>query len=975
MSLDFTGTERFQVLSRLGAGGMGVVYAAYDREQRARVALKTLKEPSPEALLRLKTEFRALQEIRHRNLVALGELHEAGGRWFFTMEFVDGVDFLRWVRPEAGPRTDRLEDTPSSHGPLSGPIRALPALPDPVEAPGQFDETRLRAALVELGRGLGALHAAQCVHRDIKPSNLLVTREGRVVVLDFGLVAHLGEGLDAQTSSPGMAVGTAAYMAPEQAIQAKVGPEADWYAVGVVLYEALTGRLPFAGSAVETIVAKQLGEPTRPRVLCADVPADLDRLCMDLLQVSPRQRPTGPEVLERLRAVGSGPVATAPPASRTAAFVGRSRELADLMSLVSPLAQGAAATVVLHGRSGVGKSELLAQFMRRLGEREPQAVALSGRCYERESVPFKAFDGIVDSLSRLLRRLPREQVYAVVPRNARLLARVFPVLNLSEAMGGVARSHSDVHEPQELRTLAFSALRELLARLSDRFLVVMAIDDLQWADDDSVEILRALTQPPEAPAMLLVATWRTPGEARQAAEDLRRAQAIFPGGAALLEVSPLPAEDARCLAAQLVADLEGRTVAPGDARVEAIASEAEGHPLFIHELVRHTAAALGQEGPDRIHLDDVLWTRVSAQDPQAREVVELVSVAAGPIPQRLAGEVLGRPQGELTLILGLLRSAHLVRTSGARPEDLVEPYHDRIREAVLAGMSADTRRDWHVRLARAIAASEHPDPEVLSLHHEAVGDVDAAARYAAQAAQRAAARRACTSAPSTGGPRRAATTCTGSGWPWPRPWPAPAAGPRRPRLSWRPCRACRRPRRSSSSSAPRSSSCAPGTWTRASRPRGGCSPTSACGCHGPPSAHWCRSGGGGSSCGSGGYGSTSGPSPRSRPTGWSGWTCCAPRPSPCPRSTTCAAPTSPPGSSSPRCAPASPAACSRRSPPRPTSPRPWVRGMAGTGGRSWPPPRRCSRGTRTAWPTATTRRASACSGSWGASGARPTSAP
>ena len=99
---EFAGTERFEVLRCLGAGGMGVVYEAFDRERHARVALKTLRTMSADGLLRFKHEFRAFRDLQHPNLVTLGELFSEGRDWFFTMELVEGVDFLDWVRPAQG---------------------------------------------------------------------------------------------------------------------------------------------------------------------------------------------------------------------------------------------------------------------------------------------------------------------------------------------------------------------------------------------------------------------------------------------------------------------------------------------------------------------------------------------------------------------------------------------------------------------------------------------------------------------------------------------------------------------------------------------------------------------------------------------------------------------------------------------------------------------------------------------------------
>src|SRR5262249_45261543 len=180
---------------QLGAGAFGTVYQVWDREQQVAVAVKVLHRWKPDLLFRFKREFRSLIGVRHPHLVRLYELFSETDEWFFSMELVDGENFLEYVR-----------------------------------GGGRCDLHRLRAALGQLTEGIQALHVAQRLHLDLKPANALVTAAGRVVVLDFSLVHEVDASI--QNPSRMQVAGTPAYMAPEQLLGAQVSEAADWYAVG-----------------------------------------------------------------------------------------------------------------------------------------------------------------------------------------------------------------------------------------------------------------------------------------------------------------------------------------------------------------------------------------------------------------------------------------------------------------------------------------------------------------------------------------------------------------------------------------------------------------------------------------------------------------------------------------------------------------------------------------------------------------------
>ncbi|MEM9493685.1 MAG: serine/threonine-protein kinase, partial [Myxococcota bacterium] len=401
-------------LRKLGEGGMGVVYQVFDRNRGALLALKVLRQDDPGAIFRFKGEFRSLADINHPNLITLYELVSHGDQWFFTMELIDGVDFLSFVRGPAGDVPGQTGDTLAAE-PIRSPWSTVPAVdktpsqPDRVGSsvrrrlapPADFE--RLRLAMRQLAEGVYALHGANKLHRDIKPSNVLVTTSGRVVLLDFGLITDLNQ--SERASNNRLLVGTAVYMSPEQAASQRLSEASDWYSVGVILYEALTGVVPFDGPPLAVVMRKQKEVPRPPRRLAPDTPPDLDQLCMDLLAIEPERRPNGMAVLHRLGSqVAAGQSLRITLRSRADVFIGRDKQLTQLNEAFAQVRAGEAMTVFVHGRSGMGKTALLERFVSTLDD--GATAVLSGRCYEREYVPYKGLDELIDSLTGYLLGLP-----------------------------------------------------------------------------------------------------------------------------------------------------------------------------------------------------------------------------------------------------------------------------------------------------------------------------------------------------------------------------------------------------------------------------------------------------------------------------------------------------------------------------------------------------------------------------------------
>jgi len=246
--------DRYEVLGTIGQGGMGMVYRAMDLELEEEVAIKTLRPElvADETVLeRFKSEIRLARRISHRNVVRIHDFGQSAGVDFLTMEYVEGIT-VRELIDERG----RLE--------ISSLAR-------------------------QLASSLEVAHEQGVIHRDIKPQNLLVDGDGVLKVMDFG-IARLTERSSGLTEV-GLVVGTPSYMSPEQMLAEDIDARSDLYAAGVVLYECLTGRLPFDAPTPVAMIAKVLSQtPEAPNTIQSDVPPALSSLVMQLLAKDKNER-------------------------------------------------------------------------------------------------------------------------------------------------------------------------------------------------------------------------------------------------------------------------------------------------------------------------------------------------------------------------------------------------------------------------------------------------------------------------------------------------------------------------------------------------------------------------------------------------------------------------------------------------------------------------------------------------------------
>ena len=687
--------KRFTLKRSLGSGAFGSVYEAYDNERGTLVALKMLRQANAEQLYQFKREFRALTDIIHPNLVTLYELMSDGEQWFFTMQLVQGVDFLKWTRANKS----------------------------------DLDLERLKRAFKQLAEGIHALHKAGKLHRDIKPSNVLVTSEGSVVILDFGLIME--SSIQDNTNE---IAGTPAYMSPEQAAGLAVSEASDWYSAGVMLYEALTGNLPIVGdSALELLINKQKHDPLPPSTNIAGIPAILDLLCQDLLKRDSAARPSGADILNRLKENSDAFSATTPLSFPLPSFIGRECQLRDLHNTYKDVKSGKTGIAFVKGYSGMGKSALVSHFLDEILQIEPSVVILTGRCYEQETVPYKALDSVIDSLTRYLKSLAKPEAKEILPLNVLALARLFPVLKQVEAVASANRSVLDIPDLQELRQKAFAVFRELLSNLASKKLLVIFIDDYQWSDFDSTSLLSELIRPPDTPSIMLICSYRAEeAETNAVLKQLSSLQTYSSTNITNISVKELSEDEAK----KVIISLLGENSIDLEV-VKRIIKESSGSPFFLYELAQYYQLNNLNltNNSNLVSIEEVLKSRISQLSDKARVLLEIVAVSGQPLERNLA-----KVAAKLTAdeqILAVLRAGRFVRILKNSEKEEMDTYHDRIRESVIATLPIDTVITYHTNLGLELEASSNSDPERLLYHFKGAGDKKKAAKYALMAASSA----------------------------------------------------------------------------------------------------------------------------------------------------------------------------------------------------------------------------------------------
>jgi eukaryotic-like serine/threonine-protein kinase len=572
----------YEILSLLGAGGMGEVYLAHDPRLDRRVAIKLLPAhlaADAEARERLRREALAAAALDHPFICKIFEVAEDNGRLYIVMEYVLGETLS--TRMGAG----RL--------PLSQGLHIAGEIAEAVEE----------------------AHAKRFIHRDLKPTNIMLMPQGHAKVMDFGLAkrASIGEADvtltdGAELTTRGMVVGTPDYMSPEQVTGVPLDHRSDLFSFGLILSELLTGKHPFRrGSTLETMNAILHDPPDLAARGSSGLSPGLAVLIRRLLAKSPEERYQSMSEaradLARLATVSTGEPAqeAAPPVP----LIGRDHERAELLRLLDAALAGRGSLALVGGEPGIGKTHLTRAILGEASRRGCFTVV--GHCYELEGAP--PYVPFIEMLEYGARVVPRESFRYALGEAAPEVAKLMPELR---------RMYSDIPPPIELppeqqRRFLFNAYREFVERSARVTPCVAVFEDLHWADETTLLLFQHLAQTISTMPALLIGTYRdveldvTRPFAKTLESLLRQKLALR------MPLRRLPAGGVEAM----LGALSGQTPPPALAKI--IFDETEGNPFFVEEVYQH----LAEEG--KLFDEKSAWrSRLQADELRVPEGVRLV---------------------------------------------------------------------------------------------------------------------------------------------------------------------------------------------------------------------------------------------------------------------------------------------------------------------------------------------------------------
>jgi tetratricopeptide (TPR) repeat protein len=666
----------------LGEGGKKKVYLVHDKVLDRDVAFALIKTEKLDGATRLRFSREAQVMGRlgdHANIMTIHDMGEENGQPYIVLPLMPGGDV-----------ESLIEKSPERRLSIEQAVGIAKAV----------------------SRGLEYAHGKDIIHRDIKPGNVWLSGDGTVKVGDFGLALAVDL---SRLTNEGMMVGTYYYMPPEQAMGGEITGKADLYSLGAMLYEMVTGRPPFTGDDMVTVIGQHINTPpVSPNWHRPDLPPALAALIMRLLEKDPNKRPaSATEVLDTLEAIEAGKAeklstqqskALAENPLYRRVFVGREAELRQLQSAFDAAVSGQGSLTMVVGEPGIGKTALCEQLATYVSLRKGQVLV--GHCYEEGSLslPYLAFVEALRTYTQAcdINRL-REELGSGAADVARIVSEIRERLRLEPRPKG---------DPEEERYRLLQAVSDFLSSAAAAKPLLVVLEDLHSADRGTLEMLEHVARNLGDKRLLLVGTYR----------DIE-VDRTHPLSASLAELRRLPHFE-RVLLRGLNADevkrmlsgIAGQDVPWGLA--EAVHRQTEGNPLFVQEVVRYLAEEgiiEREEGRWRARSDtpvemripdglrDVIGKRLSGLSELCNKVLSVAAVIGRDFQMEVLQKVAGMSDDELFGALEEARKAAVIEERmGAGAKVNYRFAHAFFRQTLYEETIAPRRIRLHQQVARAL---------------------------------------------------------------------------------------------------------------------------------------------------------------------------------------------------------------------------------------------------------------------------------
>ncbi len=690
---------RYQIENQLGAGRLGTVLKAADTRLNRTVAIKILTPSFSEATIdRFMRQARQLTDLEHRNIVKVFACDQDGEHTFLVEELVAG---------------ETLHERLANHSSV-----LLPA------------DQALNIAQ-DIALALEYAHSRGVMHGDLTPQNVFLTAEG-AKLSGWGL-GRLGEGrslLDAP-----LLYLAASHLAPEQVLGQALDARTDLYALGALLYQLFTGRLPFEGSDQEVLQAHLRQAPRRPRELNPNISPSTEHLILKLLAKNPNNRYASAQQARRISSsllVSTGETIH----QRRRALVGREQPLQALQARWVEARAGQGQLAFITGEQGIGKTSLAQQ----VATQTETSVALVGRCHEREGRP--AYHPFADALRDYCATVPPEFFDEEARHLLGNLVRLVP--EIRQALPDLPEPPALEPKQEQLRLMA--SLTYFIKQATQKRPWLLILDDLQWADEGSLELLRYLGHHLPSMALLIIGIYRDVelGRSHPLLEALRDLS-----NHPTYHLVPLGRLD-QASVGQVLADIWQQSV-PG-ALTEKIYQQTEGNPYYVEEAAKgliDDGLVTWQEGawrfpvleevrlPQSIH--EAVWRRIGHLSPATQTVLHQAAVLGQTFNFDDLREMSGLSDWEALEHLDIAMERQLVQE--APGDGLLCFSHAEIQSVLYADLGLLRRRLLHRQAGEALERRAQSGlqriTEELAYHFGEAGEFERAIVYSAQAAQQA----------------------------------------------------------------------------------------------------------------------------------------------------------------------------------------------------------------------------------------------